>query len=138
LGVLLVLEIVADKVPVIDSINDVIQTVVRPAAGGILFGAGTTAETVAVTDPAAFFASYQWVPIAIGIVLALVVHTGKTLTRPAANVATAGVAAPVLSTAEDVSSLVLTVLALLVPVLALLALIGVVVALVALLRRRLR
>lgn len=138
LGVLLVLEIVADKVPVIDSINDVIQTVVRPAAGGILFGAGTTAETVAVTDPAAFFASYQWVPIAIGIVLALVVHTGKTLTRPAANVATAGVAAPVLSTAEDVSSLVLTVLALLVPVLALLALIGVVVALIALLRRRLR
>lgn len=138
LGVLLVLEIVADKVPVVDSINDVVQTVVRPAAGGILFGTGTASETVAVTDPAEFFQSFQWVPIAIGIVLALLVHTGKTLTRPAANVATAGIAAPVLSTAEDVSSLVLTILAILAPVLALLALVGVVVAIVALLRRRFR
>ena len=35
LGVLLVIEIVADKVPAVDSVNDWIQTIVRPAAGGI-------------------------------------------------------------------------------------------------------
>jgi len=138
LGVLLVIEVVADKVPIVDSVNDWLQTIIRPAAGGILFGTGTTSETVAVTDPAEFFASNQWVPIVIGIVLALLVHTGKALTRPAANAATAGVAAPVLSTAEDVSSLLLTILALLVPVLAIIALGGVVVGLVALIRRRRR
>lgn len=135
LGVLLIIEIVADKVPVVDSVNDVLQTVVRPAAGGILFGTGTSSETVAVTDPAAFFASFQWVPIVIGVILALAVHTGKTLTRPAANAATAGIAAPVLSTAEDVSSVVLSILAILAPILALIALGGLVVALVALARR---
>jgi len=138
LGALLVIEIVADKIPVVDSVNDVLQTVVRPAAGGILFGTGTASETVAVTDPAEFFQSFQWVPIVIGIVLALAVHTGKTLSRPVANVATAGVAAPVLSTAEDVSSLVLTILALLVPVLALVALVAVVLGLATLVRRRFR
>src|SRR5512144_2440498 len=39
LFVLLAIETVADKVPAVDSINDVIQTVIRPAAGAILFAA---------------------------------------------------------------------------------------------------
>ncbi|CAN5419564.1 hypothetical protein BH10ACT9_BH10ACT9_45510 [soil metagenome] len=39
-GVLLVIEIVADKVPALDSINDTVQTFVRPTAGGIVFGSG--------------------------------------------------------------------------------------------------
>jgi hypothetical protein len=112
-----------------------VQTVVRPAAGGILFGTGTASETAAVTDPASFFASNAWIPIVIGIVLALVVHTGKTLTRPAANVVTAGVAAPVLSTAEDVSSVVLSIVALLSPVLVILGVIALAAGLIALFRR---
>jgi uncharacterized membrane protein len=135
LGVLFVIEIVADKIPVVDSVNDWIQTIVRPAAGGILFGSGTASPTVAVTDPAEFFASNQWVPIVIGIVLSLVVHAGKTFTRPAANAVTAGVAAPVLSTLEDVASVVLSLLAILVPVLVIAAVIGLAIGLVALLRR---
>ena len=32
LGVLLVIELVADKIPAVDSVNDVIQSIVRPAA----------------------------------------------------------------------------------------------------------
>jgi uncharacterized membrane protein len=135
LGVLFVIEVVADKIPAVDSINDVVQTFVRPAAGGILFGTGTASETAAVTDPASFFASNAWVPIVIGIVLALVVHTGKTLTRPTANVATAGFAAPVLSTLEDVSSVVLSLVAILFPLFVILGLGGLVVGLVALFRR---
>ena len=43
-----------DKVPVVDSINDAVQTVIRPASGGIAFGAGASAETVRVDDPSAF------------------------------------------------------------------------------------
>lgn len=135
LGVLFVIEIVADKIPAVDTVNDWIQTIVRPTAGGILFGAGTSSETVAITDPAAFFASNQWVPILIGVLLSLGVHTGKTLARPAANAVTAGAAAPVLSTLEDLSSVVLSVLAILVPVLVIVALAGLVVGLVAVVGR---
>jgi len=134
-GVLLVLEIVADKIPAVDSVNDIIQTVVRPTAGGILFGTGASSQTVAVTDPASFFTSNAWVPIAIGVVLSLVVHVGKTMARPAANAASFGLAAPVLSTVEDGISLLLTFLAIVLPVLAIVGIIGVVIGGIALIRR---
>src|ERR1044071_5804357 len=100
-AVLLVVEIVADKIPALDSANDIVQTFVRPTAGGIVFGSGTAAQTSAVTDPGAFAQSGQWVPVVIGVVTALAVSLTKSAVRPAANVATAGVAAPVLSTGED-------------------------------------
>ena len=135
IGVLLVLEIVADKIPAVDSVNDIIQTVVRPTAGGILFGAGTGSQTVAVTDPASFFTSNAWVPVAIGVVLSLVVHVGKTMARPAANAASFGLAAPVLSTVEDGVSLVLTFFAIVLPILVIVGIIGVVIGGVALIRR---
>jgi hypothetical protein len=121
-AVLLVIEVVADKIPAVDSVNDVLQTIVRPTAGGLVFGSSSTASTVAVTDPAAFFASNQWVPIVVGAVIALVVHAGKTALRPAANVATAGVAAPVVSTIEDVGAVGMSLLAIVAPILVLLAL----------------
>ncbi|CKI25771.1 DUF4126 domain-containing protein [Mycolicibacterium smegmatis] len=121
-AVLLVVEIVADKIPALDTVNDTIQTFVRPTAGGIVFGSGTAAETAAVTDPGAFAQSGQWIPVAIGVVTALVVSLTKTAVRPAANVASAGVAAPVLSTVEDVTSVGLVIVAILLPVLVLVAL----------------
>ena len=46
LAVLLVLEILADKVPGVDSVNDIVQTVVRPTSGGLAFGSGSAATTV--------------------------------------------------------------------------------------------
>lgn len=128
LAVLLVIEVVADKVPVVDTINDWLQTVIRPAAGGIVFGSGSGAQTVAVTDPDAFFASQQWVPIAAGIVIALVVHVAKMAARPAANALTAGAAAPVLSTVEDFGALGFSILALVLPVLVVVALVGIAIA----------
>lgn len=137
IGVLLVVEIVADKVPAVDSVNDWIQTVVRPASGGIVFAGGIRTETVAVEDPESFFTSGAWIPIAIGIGLALLVHLGKMLVRPVANLATAGVAAPVLSTAEDGLSLGMVLLALVAPVLVLIGLVLMVVGFF-LLRRSIR
>jgi Domain of unknown function (DUF4126) len=121
-AILLVVEVVADKIPALDSVNDVIQTVVRPTAGGIVFGAGTAAQTAAVTDPGAFVSSGHWIPVAIGVVVALGMHLTKTAVRPVANVATAGVAAPVLSTVEDFASISLVFVAILLPVLVLLVL----------------
>ena len=135
-AVLLVVEVIADKVPALDSVNDAVQTFVRPTSGGIVFGSGTAAQTAAVTDPADFARTGAWVPVAIGVVTALVVHLTKTTVRPAANVATAGVAAPVLSTIEDVTSVGLTFIAILIPALVLLVLIALIWAAVRLLRRR--
>lgn len=137
-GALLLVEIVADKIPAVDSINDVIQTVIRPASGGIVFGAGASAETVRVDDPSSFFADNAWVPIVAGILISLAVHGVKAGFRPVANVATAGVAAPVLSTIEDISSFVLSVLAIVIPILAALFLIGGIIAVAIFLRRRRR
>ena len=137
-AVLLVIEVIADKIPALDSINDAIQTFVRPTAGGIVFGSGTAAETAAVADPGAFAQSGQWIPIAIGVVTALVVSLTKSAVRPAANVATAGMAAPVLSTVEDVTSVTLVFVAILIPVLVLVVLLALAWAVFRLLRWRRR
>jgi Domain of unknown function (DUF4126) len=135
---LLVVEIVADKIPALDSINDAVQTFVRPTAGGIVFGSGTAAQTSAVSDPGAFAQSGQWIPVAIGVVTALAVSLTKSTVRPAANVATAGMAAPVLSTVEDITSVGLVFLAILVPALVLVAVLALVWAVLRIVRRRRR
>ena len=90
IGALLVLEIVADKIPALDSLNDIVQSVLRPASGGIAFGAGAGAQTVAVEDPSAFFTDNAWVPIMIGVGIALAVHVVKAVGRVAANSVTGG------------------------------------------------
>jgi uncharacterized membrane protein len=138
IAVLLAVEIVADKIPALDTVNDTVQTFVRPTAGGIVFGSGTAAQTAAVSDPAEFARTGQWVPVVIGVVTALVVHLTKTAVRPAANVATAGVAAPVLSTIEDFTSVSLVFIAILIPALVAIVLIALTAAAVWLLRRRRR
>lgn len=127
-AVLLAVEIVADKVPVVDSVNDAIQTIVRPAVGGLLAvassGSGSVSPTVLVVS---------------GVLLAGSVHAAKASARPALNAVSGGTAAPVASASEDIGALGLTVLAFLVPVLVIvasLALIGLVVWFVAKRRRR--
>ncbi|MGJ9404240.1 DUF4126 domain-containing protein [Arthrobacter sp. KK5.5] len=124
LGVLLVLEVVADKIPVVDSINDWVQTLVRPAAGGVVFASGIGAETVTVSDPDSFFAGDQWIPVVIGVGIALVVHLVKMTSRPILNATTVGTAAPIVSTAEDGAALGLVAAALFLPVLVLVLLLA--------------
>jgi hypothetical protein len=147
LAVLLAVEFVADKVPVVDHVNDVLQTVVRPTSGGLVFGAGVDssggASSVAgaeatVTDPGGFFASPDWVPIAVGVLIALGVHAAKALVRPVINATTGGLGAPVVSTAEDATSVVLSLVAIILPVLVLALLAGMVLGFGALWRRRRR
>ena len=135
LGVLLVIEIVADKIPAVDTVNDWIQTVVRPAAGGIVFGTGATTSTHAIENPGQFFENNNWVPIVLGILVSLGVHLTKMAARPALNAITFGAAAPVLSTVEDAGSVTLTVLAILFPLLVVLALAGIVVLFIQVFRR---
>jgi cbb3-type cytochrome oxidase subunit 3 len=117
LAVLLAIEVVADKIPIIDHINDAVQTVVRPTAGGLAFGAAASSETVTVSDPADFFSNNQWVPIVAGIAISFIVHSMKAAARPVVNASTAGVGAPVASTAEDVFSVFIGFIAIIFPIL---------------------
>jgi uncharacterized protein DUF4126 len=138
LVVLLAIEFVADKVPVVDHINDVVQTVVRPTAGGLAFGATSGAQTVMVDDPGKFFGSHQWVPIVAGIIISLTVHGAKATARPVINTTTAGFGAPVVSTIEDIGSVVLSLVAIVLPVLVLVFIVGLVLGFWGLMRRRRR
>ena len=107
LGILLAVEVLADKVAGVDSVNDVIQTAVRPAAGAVLF-AGSIGL---LTDLP------PWVGVVAGLLPAGGVHATKAVVRPAVTVSTAGVGNPLVSAVEDVFSLVVSVLAILAPVL---------------------
>lgn len=137
IGALLALEMLVDKVPALDSVNDVVQTVVRPASGGMVFAAGSASSTVAVEDPAALLTSAQFWPFVLGLLIALVPHILKAVARPILNVVTAGAGAAVASVFEDIGAVLLTILAVIVPVVALLLLVFVVVVLVRRLRRAL-
>jgi hypothetical protein len=123
LVVLLAVEFVADKVPAVDSANDVVQTFIRPTAGGLAFAAGSGSETLTVENPADLFTQKLWVPILIGVLISFTVHGVKSVARPVLNVGTAGVAAPVVSTVEDTASVSLSLVAIIIPILVLLFLI---------------
>ncbi len=138
LSVLLAIEVVADKVPVVDHINDVVQTFVRPTSGGLAFGAATSAQTATVTDPGSFFAGHSWVPIAAGAVISLFVHGAKATARPVINTTTAGFGAPIVSTIEDVFSVAMSLVAIIMPVLIIIMLVILVAGFWALIRRRAR
>ncbi len=120
---LLLIEFVADKIPAVDSVNDIVQTVVRPTAGGMAFAAGAGSETITVSNPADLFTQKMWVPLVIGALISLTVHAGKATARPVLNVATVGMAAPVVSTAEDVTSTGISFIAILIPLLIIVVLI---------------
>lgn len=104
--------------------------------GGLAFGSGVSATTTAVTDPETFFSSQQWVPIAIGVGLALLVHLAKAMTRPVVNAATAGVGAPVASAAEDAGAFALAFAAILAPVLVVLGIVAIAALVIIAVRRR--
>lgn len=105
LAVLLVVELVADKVPVVDHANDVIQTVVRPASGAILFAANSNL----VSDVSPVLA------VILGILAAGTMHTAKASFRPVVTATTGGLGNPVVSTVEDIASGLLTFMAILLP-----------------------
>ena len=117
ISVLLIVELVADKVPAVDHVNDVIQTVVRPTAGGLL----------AVAVSPASSGVHPAVLVIAGIVIAGSVHAAKATTRPAVNTTTAGTGAPVVSAIEDVFATIATVVAIALPYLVGIALVAVAV-----------
>src|SRR5438105_6736161 len=90
-AVLYVIEFIADKVPIVDSVWDAIHTFVRVPAGAIL-----AASAFADFDPPVRVAA-----LLIGGGLALGSHGGKAVTRVAVNTTAPGAGA-VVSVVEDV------------------------------------
>src|SRR5271170_5891227 len=112
-AVLCVIELVVDKVPGADHVNDIVQTFVRPTAGAILFA----------SQAGAIHGVHPGVWVVVGLVLSGGVHAAKMVVRPAVNVTTAGIGAPVISLLEDLMSTVVSLLALLAPIFCLLAMV---------------
>jgi hypothetical protein len=125
LGVLMGLDFIGDKVPVVDHALHAVGAVVAPASGAVLF----TGQTGLETDIPALVA------ILLGAVTAGSIHLGRASVRPASTAATGGVGNPVLSFVEDLASGLLTAVAFLLPFLAVLLVAALAVAIVAAWRR---
>ncbi|MFQ5342044.1 MAG: DUF4126 domain-containing protein [Anaerolineae bacterium] len=108
LGVLLVIEMTVDKIPAVDTVNDVIHTVVRPAAGAILFASSSNA--ISDVNPA--------LAIICGLLMAGGVHAVKATARPVITASTGGLGNPVVSLLEDIVSAITAIVAIVLPALA--------------------
>ena len=107
-SVLLIIEMLADKIPAVNHLNDIIQTVFRPAAGAIVFAASAHAMT----------GIHPLLALACGLLVAGSVHTVKAAAvRPAITATTGGTANVPVSIAEDVIATVLSILSIVIPIL---------------------
>lgn len=108
IGILLIIEMLADKIPAVNHINDIIQTIVRPAAGAIAFAASANV----ITD------IHPVLALSIGLLVAGSVHTVKAgVVRPVVTATTGGAGNVPVSIAEDVTSVAVSFLSIVVPVL---------------------
>jgi hypothetical protein len=111
IGLLVILSLVeffADKIPAVNHLNDAIQTIVRPAAGAIVFAASAKA----IND------IHPVLSMAAGLLVAGGVHAVKSLAvRPAVTATTGGVGNVPISILEDLISTVLSILSVVIPIL---------------------
>ncbi len=106
IGILLIIEMLADKVPFMNHLNDLIQTFVRPAAGAIVFAASAN---VANINPL--------LALACGLLVAGSVHVVKSAAiRPAITAVTGGAGNLPASVAEDLTSTLISFVSILVPI----------------------
>ena len=113
-AVLLFTELVLDKIPVIDHLNDGVATLIRPTVGGLIFSATSSAENL---DNSQWMQDNPWLGAILGALFAGLTHGTKAVLRPAVNVSTAGTGAPVISTIEDFASVGLSLAAIFAPIL---------------------
>lgn len=112
LGIATLLEIAADKVPVVDHVLDVVATVLRPLAALL----GTYAVLAPWPSPWGQIAALVLAGFTLGL------HAVKSTVRVGSTATTLGHANPALSSVEDTASFVLC-WAVIVPALALLAIV---------------
>lgn len=125
LVILLAIEVIVDKVPAADTLNDLIQTLIRPTAGAILFAASTSAINL-----------HPVVGVILGLVLAFSVHAVKATARPVVTATTAGMGNAFVSLGEDVASAAVSLIAIVVPILIVIVLLAIVLMWFVFFRRR--
>ncbi len=103
---LLTIEIVVDKIPRADHLNDLIHSAIRPAAGAFVFMA-------AVNDGGEL---NPVIAMIFGLLIAGAVHWYKTTSRPAITIQTKGIGNPFVSMVEDMIATIVSILAVIVPV----------------------
>jgi hypothetical protein len=111
LAVLLLIEMVVDKLPAIDSANDIIQSFVRPTSGAIVSLVNASGQNSQV-DPTALAV----ITILSGGAAAFGVHAMKATIRPGVTLTTGGLGNMVVSFLEDVVSVTVSLFAILLPV----------------------
>lgn len=116
LGAIFVVDLIGDKIAVVDTVLHAAGTVVAPASGAVVFAAQDNLISQ----------SHPWLAGVAGMVLGGSMHLGRSALRPAVTASTGGVGNPVVSFIEDAFSAVLTLLAVLVPILAFLFLVAIV------------
>ena len=108
-GVLLIVEMLADKIPAVNHVNDIIQTGIRPAAGAIIFAA--SAHAITNVHPV--------IAIICGLLVSGSVHVVKSAAiRPVVTATTGGAANVPVSIAEDVIASVVSILSIVIPAMA--------------------
>ena len=101
------IEFFADKVPAINHVNDLLQTIVRPVAGAIVFAA--SANVITEVHPV--------LALGAGVLVSGTVHAVKSVAvRPAVTATTGGAGNVPVSIAEDVTATFLSVLAIVLPI----------------------
>ncbi|HEY7975050.1 MAG TPA: DUF4126 domain-containing protein [Ktedonobacterales bacterium] len=113
LAVLVVLEFLADKVPGVDHISDLVHTVIRPAAGALIMAGSANS----ISDESKIAAAV------VGAVLALATHSAKASTRAALTTTTGGIGNPIASFLEDILVVGVILLLVLAPVVGFIALV---------------
>lgn len=108
--ILLLIEMTADKIALVDSLNDAINTVVRPATGALLMVVSTSGLQDSV-DPTVL----ALLAIGSGSISAGGVHVVKAGSRPIVTASTGGIGNPIVSVIEDISSLMMSLIALVLP-----------------------
>jgi hypothetical protein len=107
LGILVIVEFLADKIPAVNHINDLIQTFIRPTAGAIAFAA--SAKVITDVHPV--------LALACGLLIAGSVHVVKSAAvRPLVTATTAGAGNVPVSIAEDIVSTIVSILAIVLPI----------------------
>ncbi|MBT0769421.1 DUF4126 domain-containing protein [Kineosporia sp. J2-2] len=110
---MLLVELVLDKIPAVDHVNDLVSTAIRPTVGGLISSATFSAQNL---DNSQWMRDNPWAGALIGVVVAGLTHATKSAARPVVNVSTAGFGAPVVSTIEDILSVVVSLLAIFAPI----------------------
>ena len=126
-GVLYLVEFVADKIPTVDHIWDAVHTIIRPLAGAFVAYAAVSNE---IPHGAVIIATILAGSAALGA------HATKATIRGASTLATGGLVNPILSLIEDVFAFISAIVAILLPWLVLVIIAIVAVVFATLLRRR--